>query len=74
VNDDRNEQDSGSRHTQRDAETLMLLGGFLMVISIPVMIGTIWGGHAAAMIINFLSGAIICAIGGGLFWRGMEVL
>lgn len=61
-------------HTKRDAETLLMLGGFVTVLSITVLIGTAWGVERHAMIVNALAGLILLALGVGWMIRGWWVL
>lgn len=62
--------DVHSRHTRRDAETLMLLGGFLMFLAVPVMIGSFWADEAFATVVNLVAGLVLGGIGAGMFLRG----
>lgn len=63
--------DNGVHHTKRDAETLTFLGAFLMILGVPVMIGTFWAGEDSFYhLVNFTAGLIIFAIGAGFLWRG----
>ena len=57
-------------HTKRDAETLMVLGGFMTILAIPVLIGTVWAATTIAQVVNLAAGLILLAIGVGVFLRG----
>jgi hypothetical protein len=59
-----------TQHTQRDAETLILLGGFLIFLSVPVMIGSFWADDGVAVAVNLGAGLVLCGVGLGLFLRG----
>lgn len=64
------EKPSGSRHTKRDAEILRVLGTFLVVLAIPVLIGTIWAEGSVQALINIAAGLIVGGIGVGMILRG----
>jgi len=57
-------------HTQRDAETLLMLGAFMIVMSTPVLIATIWAGHGFSQAVNFGAGAVLFAVGAGMIYKG----
>ena len=61
-------------HAQRDGETLLMLGGFMAVLSLPVMLATIWAGHGFAQVVNFAAGFVIFAIGTAMMYRGWRGL
>jgi hypothetical protein len=50
-------------HTKRDAETQMVLGAFIIYISIPVLIGTIWADTPHTRVVNVVAGSVLCGIG-----------
>ncbi len=56
-------------HNERDAETLMMLGGFLCILAACVLVGTIWADTTMAAAVNAASGLIIMGIGGGMLMR-----
>ena len=60
----------GSKHTKRDAEILCALGTFVVVLSVPVLIGTIWAEGAVAALINVAAGLIVGGIGVAMILRG----
>ena len=60
----------GGRHTKRDAEILTVLGIFLVVLAVPVLIGTIWAEGAVPMLINVAAGLIVGGIGVAMILRG----
>jgi hypothetical protein len=62
---------AGHEHTKRDAESLWALGIFLVVLSVPVLIGTFFEDEAFAQIVNVLSGLAILTIGALMIWRGV---
>ncbi len=62
--------DDTKAHAKRDAETLIALGMFMVVLSIPVLIGTIYAETTYAKVVNVVSALILMAIGGGFTMRG----
>ncbi len=50
-------------HTKRDAETQMVLGAFIVYISVPVLLGTIWASTFHTRIVNIVAGSVLCALG-----------
>ncbi len=65
------ERPAGHEHTKRDAESLWALGIFLVVLSIPVFIGTFFEHDSFAQIVNVCSGLAIFIIGALMIWRGI---
>lgn len=61
-------------HTQRDGETLKMLGAFQMILAVPVIIGTIWADTAFHGVVCFVSGALLLAIGLGFWMKGVSTL
>jgi hypothetical protein len=59
-------------HTRRDAETLMMLGGFVTFIAVPVLIGTVWADRTSAMVVNIVAGAVLFCVGVGMFLYGLK--
>ena len=59
-----------SRHTQRDREVLTALGIFLVVLSIPVLIGTFFEEGLIPSIVNVVAGVVLLGIGAAMVWRG----
>lgn len=53
-------------HTRRDAETALLLGGFVFIMSIPVLIGTFFAQQTHAQIVNFIAGIVLLGVGAGI--------
>lgn len=68
------EQPDSATHTKRDGETLLMLGGFMAFIALPVMVGTIWAGTGFKQAINLGCGATLLAIGLGFMFRGRHIL
>ena len=56
-------------HGKRDSETLFLLGGFITILSLPVLIGTVFAETGRAMVVNALSGLLLLIIGLGFVYR-----
>lgn len=65
-----NKKPMGSEHTQRDAETLWALGLFLVVLSLPVFVGTLYADAFMPGLVNFLAASAIFIIGALMIWRG----
>jgi uncharacterized membrane-anchored protein len=61
-------------HTRRDAETQMLLGGFVFLLGIPVLIGTLWAETTAQMVVNLIAALVLLGLGGGFFLFGRRWL
>ncbi len=55
-----------SRHTQRDREVLIALGTFLVVLSIPVLIGTFFADGTMPGVVNAVAGFVVLSIGAGM--------
>ena len=53
-----------------DAEIITVLGIFLVVLAVPVLIGTFWAEETVSRLVNIAAGLIIGGIGGGMIWRG----
>ena len=64
------EKPAGHHHTKRDAEVLLVLGIFLIVLAIPVLIGTFWAEGAVPMLINIAAGVIVGGLGVAMIIRG----
>ncbi len=65
------------QYGHRDAETQMVLGGFITFIAIPVLIGTFWAERPHAMVVNIIAGLVLLCIGvslGLLGFRGYRSL
>lgn len=62
--------DSPPNLARRDAETLMMLGGFMAVLALPVLVATFWAGSAFAMGVNAISGLVLLGIGAAMLLRG----
>lgn len=52
-----------AKFAKRDAETQIVLGTFVTVISIPVLIGTLWADTLRAMVVNVIAGLVLLGIG-----------
>ncbi len=63
------EKPTGHQHTKRDAEVLRVLGIFLIVLAIPVLIGTIWAEGTAQVLVNIVAGVIVGGIGIAMIFR-----
>ena len=58
------------QHTQRDAETQTVIGVFVIVMAIPVLIGTVWAEKTHAMIVNAIAGLVLLTVGVVIFKLG----
>jgi ABC-type nickel/cobalt efflux system permease component RcnA len=65
------EKSPGHEHTKRDAESLWALGAFLVILSIPVFIGTFFEDETFAQVVNVIAGLAILMIGVLMIWRGV---
>jgi len=60
------------KHTQRDAETQTALGLFVIMISLPVLVGTFWAVRPHAMVVNAIAGFILLGVGIGMVTWGRK--
>lgn len=65
------EKPSGHEHTKRDAESLIALGTFLVLLALPVFAGIFFEEENFAQLVNFFAGTAILTIGGLMLWRGI---
>ncbi len=64
-----NPQEGQPGPTKRDAETLLLLGTFLVFFALATLLGGFWPMNYRARIINTIAGLILLGIGSGaLLW------
>ncbi len=68
------EQEKNGEHVRRDTETLMALGIFMTVMSLPVIVATIWAGPPFDKVVNFIAGLTLLTIGGGMMYKGRTAL
>lgn len=62
-------------HTRRDAETFLILGGFIVLLAIPVGLGHFWEWHSRhAQVVNLFATAALFIVGAGMVWRGLALL
>lgn len=61
-------------HVKRDGETILLLGIFLLVLSAPVILGTLFAGETVPRVVCLISGLILTGIGCGFVIRGTKLL
>lgn len=57
-------------HDKRDAETLIALGLFMVVMATPVILATPWAGPPYDQVVNFGAGATLLAIGVAMLYKG----
>lgn len=62
---------AGHDHTKRDAESLLAIGLFLVVLSVPVFIGTFFEDDSFAQTVNVFAALSIFVIGALSIWRGV---
>ena len=55
---------------KRNSETLQALGGFLFLLSVAVLVGTLWAEDAVPIFINIGAGIVLGTIGGIMIWVG----
>ena len=65
-------QDTHGKFARRDAETQMVLGGFITFIAVPVLIGTLWADTFRATIVNVVAGLVLLSIGVGIALYGLK--
>lgn len=65
------EKPSGHEHTKRDAESLIALGTFLVLLALPVFAGIFFEEENFPQLVNFCAGVAILTIGGLMLWRGI---
>ena len=72
MSDLQKKEDRKQELRHRDAETQLALGIFVIVISIPVLLGTIWADRSHAAVVNVIAGSVLLVIGVGLAYFGMR--
>lgn len=65
------EKPAGHEHTKRDAEILMALGAFLVLLSLPVFAGTFFASGFVPRLINVVAATVVFVIGALMIWRGI---
>jgi len=63
---------SDNKHQKRDAETNIALGGFIALLSIAVLAGTLFAESSHARVVNAIAGLILLAVGAGFLLTGMK--
>lgn len=66
--------DRHQEHTRRDAETQILLGGFIFILGLPVLVGTFWADTPRQAVVNVCAGLVLLALGAGFFLYGRRWL
>ncbi len=61
-------------HTKRDAETFLVLGLFLVVLGLPVILGTLWADTPIQKVVSVAGGFILSGIGAGFMYYGKLLL
>lgn len=67
-------KDQENAHSRRDGETLFVLGVFLVVLGLPVILGSWWAEKAIQMWVCLISGFILAGIGGAFVYYGKKAL
>jgi len=65
------ERPTGHRHTARDAEILLALGAFLVVLALPVFVGAFLVDERVPALINVAAGLVVGGIGVLMILRGL---
>ena len=60
-------------HSKRDSETLFLLGIFIVVLAVPVLIGTAFADTGRAMVVNAVAGVVLLITGVGFILRARSI-
>lgn len=55
-----------TEHSRRDAESAIMLGGFVVLVSIPVLIGTFFAKETHAQVVNLVAGLALLSIGAAI--------
>lgn len=67
------EQDAG-QYRQRDAASMLILGGFFSLLATLVLIGSFWAtGGSPALKVNLAAGALMLVIGLTMMWIGRRL-
>jgi hypothetical protein len=77
MSDEQNKNDSDPHaHTRRDGETLLMLGAFIAILSLPVIAGTLFiqADEMFPKVVNMLAGTVLLVIGAALAYRGKQYL
>jgi hypothetical protein len=63
------EQQPRPETTQRDVETLYLIGGFLTFFAMATLAGSFWPMSIRARVVNTVAGLVLLGLGlGTLYW------
>ena len=65
-------EETHGKFARRDAETQMVLGGFITFIAVPVLIGTLWADTFRATIVNVVAGLVLLSIGVAIALYGLK--
>lgn len=67
------ESDAG-QYRQRDAASMLILGGFFSLLATLVLIGSFWAtGRTHALIVNLAAGGLMLAVGLTMMWIGRRL-
>ena len=66
----RKTEDNEARLAQRDAETQMALGIFITILSLPVIVGTLWANNMHSRVVNIVAGTVLLGVGVALLTYG----
>lgn len=62
-----------SDHTHRDSETLLMLGGFLDILSCIVLVAAAFQDPGHARVVNAGAGLVLFCIGAAMFFVGWKL-
>ena len=68
------EEEHNNAHTQRDGETLFVLVLFLVILGLPVILGSFWSDTSIQKMVCAISGLVLCGIGTAFVVHGKKVL
>jgi len=57
---------------KRDVETFFIIGGFVLLLSIPVGLGVLWEDDYHARVVTLAAAGALFLIGGGLIVRAIS--
>ena len=59
-------------YRRRDSDSLFVMGIFFTVLSLAVLVGSLWADGTKALVVNLFSGGILLAIGVGSVLYGVS--
>ena len=67
----RKDEDRELQLRTRDAETQIVLGAFVLLLSLPVIAGTFWADRFNALVVNLGAGFVLLLVGLAIFSYGL---